>query len=234
MSKIDAYTKLLLHCNGADGSAVFTDETGKTVTRNGDAQIDTAQYKFGGASGLFDGAGDCLSLADSDDWDFGTGDWTVDFWVRRNGNQVDYADLVSGAGFSGGWFGWLINFGAASAGTTNKIVFSSKGSGSWANNIISSTTIADTTWTHVAVVRYGNTATMYFNGTSVGSANVTGYTLNSANNGVRICQGVPTGAAEFKGHIDEIRISKGIARWTAAFTPPTKEYVGGGLFTFHG
>ena len=50
-----SFTKLLLHCNGTDGSTTFTDEIGKTVTANGNAQIDTAQSKFGGASGLFDG-----------------------------------------------------------------------------------------------------------------------------------------------------------------------------------
>ncbi len=52
---LDANTKLLLHCNGVDGSTTFTDSetTPKTVTVQGSAQIDTAQSKFGGASGLF-------------------------------------------------------------------------------------------------------------------------------------------------------------------------------------
>jgi len=55
-----------------------------TVTAYGNAQIDTAQSKFGGASGLFDGAGDYLSTPDSEDWNFGSGDFTIDFWVRFN------------------------------------------------------------------------------------------------------------------------------------------------------
>src|SRR3990167_5725818 len=75
----DSYTQLLLHCDGVDAATTFTDEIGKAVTANGNAQIDTAQKKFGTASGLFDGTGDYLSLADSDDWNFGAGDFTIDF-----------------------------------------------------------------------------------------------------------------------------------------------------------
>src|SRR3972149_9214360 len=67
---IDSYTKLLLHMDGANGSTTFTDEMGQAVTANGNAQISTAQSKFGGASGLFDGTGDYLSVPASADWDF--------------------------------------------------------------------------------------------------------------------------------------------------------------------
>ena len=81
-----AQTVLLLHCDGTDGATTFTDssDTSHTVTANGNAQIDTDQSKFGGASGLFDGTGDYLSIPDSADWDFGTGDWTIDFLIRFN------------------------------------------------------------------------------------------------------------------------------------------------------
>ncbi|MFB3885601.1 MAG: chitobiase/beta-hexosaminidase C-terminal domain-containing protein [Thermodesulfobacteriota bacterium] len=81
----DSYTKSLLHMNGADGSTTFTDDApggSHTWTAYGDAQIDTSQSKFSGASGLFDGSGDYLSSPDSDDWYWGTGDFTIDFWVR--------------------------------------------------------------------------------------------------------------------------------------------------------
>src|SRR3990167_10480500 len=52
------------------------------ITANGDAQIDTAQSKFGGASGLFDGTGDTLTIPDSDDFNFGAGDFTVEWFAR--------------------------------------------------------------------------------------------------------------------------------------------------------
>jgi len=61
MAVDDSYTKLLLHCNGVDASTTFTDENGKTVGVNGDAQLDTAQKYFGLSSGYFDGNGDYLN-----------------------------------------------------------------------------------------------------------------------------------------------------------------------------
>ena len=68
MAVDDGYTVALLHMDGADTSTTFTDESGKTWTANGNAQIDTAQSVFGGASGLFDGTGDYLSASDHADW----------------------------------------------------------------------------------------------------------------------------------------------------------------------
>ncbi|MBI4394871.1 MAG: hypothetical protein HY583_01615, partial [Candidatus Omnitrophica bacterium] len=65
---------------------LITDSSPSThvVMAHGDAHIDDTQSKFGGASGLFDGAGDYLSIPDSDDWDFGQRAFTIDFWVRFN------------------------------------------------------------------------------------------------------------------------------------------------------
>ena len=84
MSLDDSYTVALLHFNGADASTTFIDESGKTWTASGNAQIDTAQSKFGGASGLFDGTGDSITTPDHADFDVGSGDFTVDFWMRQN------------------------------------------------------------------------------------------------------------------------------------------------------
>ena len=60
----DTYTKSLLHFNGSDGSTTITDESGKTWTAYDNAQIDTAQSKFGGASMLLDGVGDYIKTTD--------------------------------------------------------------------------------------------------------------------------------------------------------------------------
>jgi hypothetical protein len=75
---------LLVGFDGSDGSTTFTDESGAAhaLTAVGNVQVDTAQSKFGGASGLFDGAGDAITAADSAAWHFGTGDFTVEAWVR--------------------------------------------------------------------------------------------------------------------------------------------------------
>ena len=71
--------------DGQASSTTFLDAaTGKVASSTGNAAVDTAQSKFGGASGKFDGTGDYLSLADSNDWNFGSGAFTMDSWVRFN------------------------------------------------------------------------------------------------------------------------------------------------------
>ena len=86
MPGIDSYTKLLLHCNGTDGSTSFLDDSGnsRTVTAIGSAQVDTAESKFGGASVLCSTKNDYLSVTDFLDLDLGSDDFTFDFWVKLN------------------------------------------------------------------------------------------------------------------------------------------------------
>lgn len=80
----DANTMVMAHLNGTDGSTTITDSapTPNSLTANGNMQLDTAQVKFGSASGLFDGSGDYINIPDAAWMDFGDGDFTVDFWVR--------------------------------------------------------------------------------------------------------------------------------------------------------
>src|SRR5437762_10635795 len=80
LTTIIASTVLLLHMDGSS----FTDSsgTGKTVSTIGDAAPSTAQSVFGGSSAAFDNANDAITLAGSPDFNFGTGDFTIDFRVR--------------------------------------------------------------------------------------------------------------------------------------------------------
>ena len=110
----DANTLLLIHADGTDGSTVFTDDNGvrapKGVSALGNAQIDTAQSKFGGASALFDGTGDWLVSPYDSLWNLNnTANWTVEFWVRFAG-MSGYRGLI-GSQQSGTTNGWLINHG---------------------------------------------------------------------------------------------------------------------------
>jgi len=218
----DSFTKLMLHMNGDDGSQVFTDEIGKTVTANGNAQIDTAIKKFGTGSGLFDGVGDFLSLADSDDWDFGTGAFTIDFWIYRNGNQADYAGVVSGA--LGTPAGWTIHFGNTATGTANKLRFTALLGGVWTTLLTSTNVITNQTWVHIAIVRSNNNWYMFIGG-ALDNSGSNSNACNSGDSGMVIGR-LYTGTDNyyFTGQLDELRVSKGVARWTEAFTPPDAEY----------
>lgn len=223
----DTFTKLLLHADGADASTTFTDSEmpvaqRKTVTANGNAHVEVDQSKFGGSSAYFDGTGDYLSVPANSNWDFGGGNFTVDFWVWRNGDQPDYAGIVSG---DTNTVGWVVTWGFAANGTTNKVSFLSNASGVHDWDLQSSTAVANQTWTHIAVVRNGNTLTMYQGGTSVDSASVAGYNYNSGGAGLSIGR-LYTQYDDYyhNGYVDEARVSKGIARWTNNFTAPAKPY----------
>lgn len=80
----DSYDVLLIHFNGTDAATSYTAESGQTVTFAGTAQLDTDQKEFGASSLLLDGNSDYVTVPDATTWDFGTGNFTIDFWVRFN------------------------------------------------------------------------------------------------------------------------------------------------------
>lgn len=221
----DVYTVALLHMDGSDASTTFLDESGKTWTQNDSAQIDTAQSKFGGASGLFDGVNDYISAPDSADWQFDSGsntnEWTVDFWVRFNGAvaaQEPFFDQY--VDNNNEQFFWKNN------NTLNYIV---KSGGTIIVNVSFAWTPSGDTWYHIALVKQGTTGYKCFvDGTQVGSTTTDTDTIPnfaaSLRIGVANNQGVTTYYLD--GWLDEFRISKGVARWTANFTPPTQAYAG--------
>jgi hypothetical protein len=219
---IDDYTKLILHCNGADGSQSFVDDSlyHHPVTAYGNAQIDTAEFKFGDASALFDGNGDYLTIPDSDDWNFGTDDFTIDLWVNINSADswqrlvTQYVDDINY------WFltaTWLapnrgVAFYAISGGV-NKAVYYSY------DNLL------PPGWHHVAAVRFGTNFDIFVDGVSVNLSVVTEIGSNALPDlATPLRIGVHSSEEYFNGWQDEVRISKGIARWTSDFTPPTAEY----------
>ena len=201
---------LLLPFDGSDGSTTFTDESNNnfTVTAGGNAQLDTAQSKFGYASLLLDGSGDYISVPDNAAFDFGTGDFTIEFWLRWNslsGFQTIYDHGYTGSG------ALLLQTGS---GNGRFIVYAS-------GSIVTqeSDALGTGTWGFYQIVRSGSTLTIYRDGVSKGSAS------NSTNFSVAadLCFGarLTTGVNNFNGWMQDIRITKGVARAnsvpTAAF-----------------
>lgn len=210
---LDTNTKLLMHMDGADSGVLFYDETGRTVTVGGNACTKTAQYKFGVSSAYFDGTGDYVTVPDSDDWYFGTGNFTIDCWVKLN------SVLTSTETFIAQWnndstpstVAWALVKGNA----TIQFWYYASGtvSPSWSYTWT-------TAWTHVAIVRNGTLITCYINGVSVGVYSIGSASINDASSVVYL--GTMAAAQNaFTGYIDEVRITKGLALWTDNFTPPT-------------
>jgi len=217
----DSFTKLLLHCNNVDGSTIFIDASASShsVTANGSSQIDITESKFGGSSVLFDGTTTSrLTIPDSDDWNFGSGDFTIDFWIKFN-SLSGFQELVSqwGGGGSNGSL-TIIKFN-----TNNlKVFYSTDGSSEVQVN--STFTFSDTNFHHIALVRDGNTLRFFVDGVAEGTDDWTGVTLFNSTRPLNISTSADGGSNPVDGWIDEVRISKGIARFTTAFTPPTDQY----------
>lgn len=216
---IDSYTVLMLHMNGTDGSSSFTDSSSgaKGVTALGNAQIDNTQSKFGGTSGYFNGVtGTYLAIPDHADFDFGTGDFTVDFWVR-------YETIIAGDQEFFSHDAGSTEFSLSYNENVPSLQFMIAGGNSY-QTVDLNTGI----WYHIAYVRSGTSAYIFKDGIQLGTASTNSGNANStagitigANNG---------GGDRLNGWIDELRVSKGVARWTTNFTPPTSEYTvpGGG------
>jgi len=192
----DSGTVLLLHMDGDQS------ESQHTVTFNGNPQL-YATGKFNGSM-YFDGTGDYLSLSDDSDWDFGTGDFTIDFWINPGVLPANYFELsgtATGDMFIGG------RSGTVGIGRVNV---------AWDQEYVGG--LSTTTWAHIAFVRFSGVLTIYVNGLSIGSDNNTNdYDFNS------LYVGRQSGYY-YTGYIDELRFSKGIARWTSNFIPPTGPY----------
>lgn len=209
---------VLLHMDGSDASTTFTDVKGHTFTAAGNAQIDTAQSKFGGASGLFDGSGDYITTPDSADWDLGTGDFTIEFFIRFNALPASSAYSLVG-NYVSGTSGWIVQFRNDAPGA--RLTFGSSGDTPIDGFTWSPSTA---TWYHVAITRASGTVKAWVDGTQVGS-DVTNTENISGSTGVLMIGALNLGPLQYlNGWLDELRITKGVARYASGFTAPTQAF----------
>ncbi len=201
--------KLLFHFNGTDGSTTFTDSSSSphTLTAAGNAQLDTAQSKFGSASLLLDGTGDSIFEAGSADYALGTGDFTFDFWVRfaTVGNcTFVFTDT------SGGGNGFAIDL----IGANLRVYLNG-------TEVDRAWVPSANTWYHLAVTRSGTDLRVFINGVQQGATvtNSTDVTTDDMRiGGDRV--------GNLNGWIDEFRYIKGSAVWTSDFVPADEPYQG--------
>jgi len=208
----------LLNFDGADDSTTFTDVKGHTFTAYNNAQIDTAQSKFGGASLLLDGSGDYISSPASADWNISTGDWTIELWINP--------DVVSGVenGLicrrSSGANGWAIDIGAS-----GEVRFRALIGGAWSDSWMNTpaNTIAAGVWSYVGVKRAGNVFSIWVDGAQKSTFTNTGAIANQSTEALCIGMSSSGGENDFDGWIDGLRFTKGVARDLA--NVPTKPFL---------
>ena len=200
-----ANTSLLLNFTNA---GIF-DQTAKNIFETvGDAKVSTAQYKYGTGSVVFDGTGDYL-IAPSKICDFGTGNFTVEGWIRVSNTTGAKFIADSRSTGSDAGFGLLLE-----DSTGYKLRVYRNGG----YLITSSSTISSNTWYHVAFVRNNSNSFLYIDGTQVANSSDTNSYIQAGS--FRIGAGWNNGDF-FNGYIDDLRITKGYARYTSNFTPPT-------------
>jgi hypothetical protein len=194
---------LLMHMDGTSGSTTFIDVIGHTLTPAGSAQISTADYVFGGASGLFSTAtSDWVDVAASSDFSFGTGDFTIEGWFQVPDTGLHFI------------LGWDSDNGIYAA--SSQLLFWNGGS----NIVGTSGTLLTNTWYYFALTRESGVVTMWLDGTFVQS---NPFTTNYANTNFRV-GGRTTGSNGMTGYLDDIRVTKGVARYSSNFTRPATPF----------
>ena len=202
-------TALLL---GMSNGAIYDNTMLNNLETAGDAQISTSVFKYGTGSLKFDGTGDYLTTPNKALFSFGTGDFTIEMWVYPQSFAV-YNTLIEARSVgTASSYGLFIDI------TTGKIYWYD------ASGVqLSSSGLTLNTWAHVAVSRTSGVLKLFIAGVQVYSAANT----NAQN---------PTGAfvvgrnielfspIYFNGYIDDLRVTKGIARYTTTFTPPTAAF----------
>jgi len=227
---VDLYrsnVSLLLHGN-ADGSGNILDSSPspKTVSKFGNAASATppsypnSNSAFGNAIAL-DGNGDYLTVPYAQDWNLAADNFTIEAWIRTSDTSTAYPSFV------GRWQGataanW--DFRHRSIDVGNVVVFVYSLNGTSPVVVQTNVSVTDGEWHHVAACRSGSNLRLFVDGIVSATASI-GNSVIFNNISVPLYVGYdPYGASYFNGYIDDLRITKGVARYTSNFTPPTAPF----------
>jgi hypothetical protein len=205
-------TSLLLNCTNA---GIYDAATLNDLVTVGDAQASTTQSKYSGSSIYFDGTNDYIYCTDANQFDFGTGDFTVEAWIRPSSVATSINNIAGGLGPTNGDWMFALDSSTQLRWGRNHVAWDLTTSG---------VTFSANTWYHVAVTRSGTTLRIFVDGITRASAtNSTAY--NIANSflaiGARQANSGSFGPGNFfNGYIEDFRVIKGYAAYTADFTPP--------------
>jgi len=204
-------TSLLLNFTN---SGIYDVSENNALETVGNAQANTSQSKWGGSSIYFDGTGDYLvTSANSSLNAFGSGNFTIEFWVYLNTTQTSIFYDGRAVGTIGA---------APSIYVLNNALFYFTNNA----NRITGATLSNTTWTHIAVSRSGTSTRMFINGTQTGSTYTDSVVyVNYASRPIIGGDGNNLSSTNFlNGYMEDLRVTKGIARYTANFTAPTAPF----------
>jgi len=219
---------LMLHMDGANGSTTFTDTTARhSISVTNGTIVSNAVTLFGGNCAAFDGTGDILSAADSSDWDFGTGDFTVEMEIYC----TDLTGYRSAIGCASGTGYYPVNIVSEAGVLKAKICLDDH---TLINIGSRSETISANTWYHVAISRTGTEVKWFLDGVEKNAGPGTTTTTSNplfyaakplciGNYSVDYNTSGGTTSA-WSGYLRELRITKGYGRYTTSFSPPSARF----------
>jgi YD repeat-containing protein len=217
---------LLLHLDGVAGGTSFPDSSVRAHTPSATASgltTDPVSPRFGTAAGIFTGG--YLLYPPSSDWDMGGGDFTVEMWAKFNATAMGSRVFLLGQGTSSGG-GQTFYIGKNTANQLTMLLTTSGTSAS----VASGSTVAANTWYHLALVRAGNVLTLYRNGVVEATAPVSGSVpVRQTQFGIGVLGEYTANyggisGTKMAGWLDEVRITKGQARYTGPFALPARAF----------
>jgi hypothetical protein len=204
-----ANVSLLIHGDGSGSNFVDLSGSPKTITAYGNATQSSDQSKWGGKSIYLDGSGDYLTIPVSSAFEFGTSDFSIEFWARLSSgnNWQRVIGLGQGANANGPYTAWSVAL------SGNYVRFYRFDDNEYLYD--ANVQLSQAQWYHIAVTRASGVLKIFVDGTEVGSwSGVNGVSLNRRNEDPvyigRVIGGM--GDAYFSGYIDDLRVTKGVAR----------------------
>lgn len=209
---------LLLSCDGPSGSTVFVDKSPlKYPIISRGVVVSTAEKKYGTGSAYFAYLQSTHLFVPGDgNFDFSIStDFTIELWYKHTANGGTYGAFIASPQMTYGSYAMMLYYGVS-----NIILTSSDSS-----NILTYPHGSSTAWRHVAVTRAGNVYRLFFDGVKVHERTLSAFPVKFVYNyGDGFCIGRNTwdagSAGSFQGWMDNIRITRGIARYTSDFTAP--------------
>lgn len=216
---------MLLPMTGIIGSTLFNDLSSvpKTISPSGNVQITDAQSKWGTTSGAFDGTGDYLSTSYVSSFNWWSTDFTIEYWIYINDlASMSYVDggntnsvVIGNAAHNSATNYW--SFGPISTGVVRMYYYNGS-----SQSVSSTSTVTTGVWTHIAMVKNSAGINIFVDGVGLTSpVAVVGTPQSSATVPLLIGQ---INNTSMNAYMNDLRITTGMARYSADFTPPTQPF----------
>jgi hypothetical protein len=213
----------LMNADGPNASVILSDSSqyNNPIIISGNAELRTDFKKFGSSSlYIFGGAASISSL--SSDWNYGTGDFTIECWIYPTAGAGASRNILSKFTTLSSNLDFLLEIDSANG----NLKFSAGNNATI--SILSNATIPLNTWTNIAISRVSGVTRMFIDGVVQSSTHTGSVSINNSTTTLTIGKS-SINTNSFSGYIDEIRITRNVGRYSSSFTPYNGRFSNFGL-----